>query len=629
MKASPEQKRESKGIVRSALLFSSLVVLVLKLIVPTLVDGPGAAFVLIFFPSLLLFSLAHLLIRRLTVGRRRETGLVMGGLLALLCFALTDYDLRLLFLVVPGLLSSLFFFRRTLSWVLIAGTFVVSAFPIPGSMTRGEAPRLLVVGFDAMTPSIVDSLVRRGDLPNMKRLIEGGTWGDLRSEEPMISPVLWTIIASGCNREETGVGSFYNLSTQVRVPRLWDMFEERGWKVGVFRWLLTWPPRPVDGFMVPDLLARDNSSYPPGYGEINDIRDIVKSGKRNVLVEMTALGWNLCRDGVRGSTLVKLLWHALRLNVSLGDEKIFYRYARMAELEVSADIFLNLVHTLRPAFATFYDNGIDMMSHRMWKYHDPEGFDVSPEEKEKYGSHVCDMYRYSDAVLGRILSDVRDDVNVVVVSDHGTEKSESKDDYFFAVNADNLFRDLGLEERLFTHSLNNNQFVYPVSEEDRSRFPLFLEERLSRLVFENGIRLFTLSQSEAGDYYLVNNHLAGGGTRLTLDGTPVDVSRYVERAFNLSGTHSLYGTVIFHGGNVKRGEVIEGATIHDIAPTVLHWAGLSVGQDMDGKVLVDIFEEGREIAYIPHYEYPKVVDSSGAVLDRTTKERLKAMGYVQ
>jgi arylsulfatase A-like enzyme len=239
------------------------------------------------------------------------------------------------------------------------------------------------------------------------------------------------------------------------------------------------------------------------------------------------------------------------------------------------------------------------------------------------------MYRYSDRALGRILSEMPAQVGVAIVSDHGTEKASSQNEVFFAVNTENLLRDLGLEGRLFIHTLNNNQFVYPVSETDRDSFPGFLEERLSRLEFENGKRLFRLAQSEVGDYYIVNDHLAGERSRLRLEGRPIELSRYVEESFTLSGAHSLYGTAIFRGANVKRGEVISGARIHDIAPTVLHWAGLPVGRDMEGKVLRDIFEGDREVAFVPHYRYPNAIDSSAPVLDDATKERLEAMGYVQ
>ncbi len=44
----------------------------------------------------------------------------------------------------------------------------------------------------------------------------------------------------------------------------------------------------------------------------------------------------------------------------------------------------------------------------------------------------------------------------------------------------------------------------------------------------------------------------------------------------------------------------------DLAPTLLHYLGLSIGKDMDGKVLTGIFEpafaEDRPLTYVASYE---------------------------
>ena len=56
-----------------------------------------------------------------------------------------------------------------------------------------------------------------------------------------------------------------------------------------------------------------------------------------------------------------------------------------------------------------------------------------------------------------------------------------------------------------------------------------------------------------------------------------------------TGRHSLYGTLIICGPDIKRDHVIEGATLYDIAPTILNLLGIGVPEDMDGKILKNAF----------------------------------------
>lgn len=51
------------------------------------------------------------------------------------------------------------------------------------------------------------------------------------------------------------------------------------------------------------------------------------------------------------------------------------------------------------------------------------------------------------------------------------------------------------------------------------------------------------------------------------------------------------GIIVMAGGPVRKGGPLEGATVFDITPTVLHLAGLPVPEGMDGKVLTGAFDE--------------------------------------
>jgi predicted AlkP superfamily phosphohydrolase/phosphomutase len=88
--------------------------------------------------------------------------------------------------------------------------------------------------------------------------------------------------------------------------------------------------------------------------------------------------------------------------------------------------------------------------------------------------------------------------------------------------------------------------------------------------------------------------------RRLLDGLLADPPR--------SGTHAGApdGYVMAVGDGVRAGAAVRGASVVDIAPTVLYLLGLPVARDMEGRVLTEILEEDfaktHPVTFIPSYE---------------------------
>ncbi len=63
----------------------------------------------------------------------------------------------------------------------------------------------------------------------------------------------------------------------------------------------------------------------------------------------------------------------------------------------------------------------DLLSHSLWKYHDPEAFEHPPTEEELqwFGESVKQSYRFVDEALGELMAGLDGEANLVVVSDHG------------------------------------------------------------------------------------------------------------------------------------------------------------------------------------------------------------------
>ncbi|MFM8189200.1 MAG: tetratricopeptide repeat protein, partial [Pirellula sp.] len=66
--------------------------------------------------------------------------------------------------------------------------------------------------------------------------------------------------------------------------------------------------------------------------------------------------------------------------------------------------------------------------------------------------------------------------------------------------------------------------------------------------------------------------------------------------------HRPQGVLVVSGEGFCRDELVYGARLLDVTPTVLHYFGLPVGQDMEGRVLEDVFIEKRPVETIPSWE---------------------------
>jgi predicted AlkP superfamily phosphohydrolase/phosphomutase len=103
--------------------------------------------------------------------------------------------------------------------------------------------------------------------------------------------------------------------------------------------------------------------------------------------------------------------------------------------------------------------------------------------------------------------------------------------------------------------------------------------------------------------------------------------------WHLSGGHRPDGILAALGGGARRGAGLEGATLFDIAPTLLHAFGLPVAGDMPGRPLLELFEEPGEPTRIATYEHGDIPPATGSVqpslADEEIKERLRALGYME
>ncbi len=259
-------------------------------------------------------------------------------------------------------------------------------------------PRLLVIGLDCAEPSLVFDLWR-DDLPNLARLQQQGCYGRLTSCIPAITVPAWSCMMSGRDPGELGIYGFRNRGDRsyqgmvvadgraVKVPRLWDLLGEHGWRVGVVGVPGTYPPPPVNGALVSCFLAPNTgvqyTSPPALAGQIAewvgdyllDVPDFRSEDKGRILRDI----YTLCNQ----------------------------RFA----------VARHMLDEYEPDMLMMVDMGVDRIHHALWKHMDtrhPAYVVDSP-----FASAIHDYYCHVDRQIGELIAACDEETAVLVVSDHG------------------------------------------------------------------------------------------------------------------------------------------------------------------------------------------------------------------
>jgi predicted AlkP superfamily phosphohydrolase/phosphomutase len=144
--------------------------------------------------------------------------------------------------------------------------------------------KTIVIGLDGLEPRIVESMLVRGELPNLEKIRRSGCYSPLKTTYPAQTPVAWSSFATGANPGAHGIFDFIcrdpktyqpdialsgferpkNMLAPPRVVNrrhgvpLWQVLTQAGIPSTVLRCPCTFPPETIHGKMlagvgVPDL----------------------------------------------------------------------------------------------------------------------------------------------------------------------------------------------------------------------------------------------------------------------------------------------------------------------------------------------------------------------------------------
>jgi predicted AlkP superfamily phosphohydrolase/phosphomutase/tetratricopeptide (TPR) repeat protein len=96
--------------------------------------------------------------------------------------------------------------------------------------------------------------------------------------------------------------------------------------------------------------------------------------------------------------------------------------------------------------------------------------------------------------------------------------------------------------------------------------------------------------------------------------------------------HRRYGVFAAAGPSFRSESQLYGASLLDIAPTILHHFSLPVGEDMEGQVQLNLFRNKHPISRIPSWEitgHPFEFTDIDSVNSADTLRQLEQLGYVE
>jgi predicted AlkP superfamily phosphohydrolase/phosphomutase len=535
--------------------------------------------------------------------------------------------------------------------------------------------RVLLIGIDGFTWRIGRDLMTSGTMPNLQKMVNTGSHGNLESVVPAETGPAWSSFQTGCLPGKTGLFAFHTFDSRTRairlnsysdicVPTMWDLASRADKTIVSLNLPVTSPPPSVKGVIIPGLLcpALSNKTVYPDWAYDRYIRphpDYVIVDDRPCASAGELARRCAATEQTRSSVALQLM------------------------RDIDWDIFC------------FQIQSSDILQHRSWQVFDADGGTCSLSERNDFLA----FYRCCDEIVARLMNASGAGTLTVVLSDHG-----------FCQGAGGVHINTWLRK-------NNYLNLPPANPKTRwgavkdSIAPLKTAARLAgactrainRLIV-NGRRALTGKKHEpfnevelrhlrqlidfettqafslggmAGMLYvnadgddklrlcreLTERLLAELGpqsaqpviTRIrdaaevygacdwvtTMPDLVIEFTEGYSQVINplgnavvttstgcpKTGTHDSNGVVVFNGGEVRQGEVMN-ARIIDIAPTVLAYLGLSIPRHMDGKVLQDAFVEPLKT------DYADISRTGGSTTAYTNEEQeavernLKDLGYL-
>ena len=539
-----------------------------------------------------------------------------------------------------------------------------------------------MIGLDGAPFSMIQKWAEEGILPNLQKMIRTGAFGPLQSSYLPETPIAWTSIVTGKNAGKHGVFDWgarvqqgrYDIGvttsrSSMEIP-LWEMMGEENKKAGIFNVPLTYPPKPLNGFLVSGF---DTPSAKVCFTYPASLSDEIRSRIKDYVI-------------------------AVQEAYTRGNEERYVEGLLFC-LEKKEETVLYLIDRYEADFSLYVFMELDHLHHKLWRLVE-EG---SEEDRRLFQK----VYRRMDETVGKLVNKFDDDTTFIVLSDHGAGPLEgvmfinkwlmdlgwlkmkkgpslyiksflSRTDFIAKVYRLISKFGLGRFGKLLPASLQHNLATSFISFEDvdwdETKAYAFGEwgqifvnlegrepqgkvkpgKEYEELLGEIRKELLKIVHPRTGEKMieevlrkeeLYQGPMLEKAPDLTFAIGSLRYDSSVRFGFGLkeifgppefedSGTHRRQGIVIASGKAIKTGYRIEGATLVDIAPTALYLLDLPIPANMDGRMLGGMFEEdwleahpiklSERASEMPVSEAEKMSSEEMEMV----KKRLRSLGYL-
>lgn len=458
--------------------------------------------------------------------------------------------------------------RASLGWMLAAACWMLSSRDSMGDLPQ----RMVVFGVDGATWKVIE----HEPLPGFARGVREGARGDLISMEPMFSPLLWTTMASGKKPEEHGIRGFHVHADDCKVARWWDIAEANGQGVGLYKWLVDYPPRSfkTGGFWVPSWLAPAPETWP---AELSVVKEIELANRlRRQRVGQKTISFDtisrLVQVGVRLSTLGRAAAWTLEERLFRPGEVRRNVAMQLIRGSLDRDVFIAQLYERQPAVASLNYYATDGLAHLYWKQH------------EEGSGELRAAYAQADTILAELLRRRGSQTRIVVVSDHGFQAMDSKGQagQFLPLTERLSGRISAAVAPVDVTRIGHKLVVGTGSAEAAKAVAAWLAE----IKDETGVPFYTIGEfpDDPGSVALTMANELVTPERLargTVGGEPM--GEYVKQTVSYTGTHEERGVILLVGEGISAGTDLGRVPLLDVAPTILAGAGLPAGVDLAGK----------------------------------------------
>lgn len=287
----------------------------------------------------------------------------------------------------------------------------------------------LIIGLDGVPYSLLDNLISSGLMPNLKQIIDKGSFTHGVSTLPEISSVAWSSIITGKNPGEHGIFGFTDFvpgTYNIKFPNFRDLQSKPFWEIHNERKSIivnvpsTFPAYKSSGYLISGFVALEleRSVYP-----------------KSIIPELEALNYKIDVDANKAHesipSFVEDLFKVLEARL-----KLFEKWYATKEW----DDFM------------FVITGTDRLMHFLWNAYE--------NKEHTHHNDFINYFKKIDKLLfASILEKLNENISLLIFSDHGFETLE-KEIYVNNVLIEKNLLSLNPAERKMIMNMNNKSKVF-------------------------------------------------------------------------------------------------------------------------------------------------------------------------